>query len=170
LHPRLLKTFLAVARSRNVTHAAKEVHLAQSSVSDQIQSLEAELRTSLFARSRSGLRLTPAGETLKSYAQDILALADEGRAAVQATAGQMAGSVTIGRAGDDRVEEAAALGELPPTIRILSSPLLPFAMSRIPSSCRGARHGRPVKATETEETDSTIGGSDGASPLPWRES
>nr|WP_258595158.1 LysR family transcriptional regulator [Mesorhizobium sp. AR07] len=36
MHPRLLKTFLAVARSRNITRAAEAVHLAQSSVSDQI--------------------------------------------------------------------------------------------------------------------------------------
>ncbi|TGR14176.1 LysR family transcriptional regulator, partial [Mesorhizobium sp. M8A.F.Ca.ET.202.01.1.1] len=43
MHPRLLKTFLAVARTRNVTRAAQEVNLAQSSVSDQIQSLVAEL-------------------------------------------------------------------------------------------------------------------------------
>ncbi len=96
MHPRLLRTFLAVARHRNVTRAAEEVHLAQSSVSDQIQSLETELGTSLFTRSRLGLELTPAGETLKSYAEDILALADEARAAVNAAGGQTVGPLTIG--------------------------------------------------------------------------
>ena len=96
VHPRLLKTFLAVARSRNVTRAAEDIHLAQSSVSDQIQSLEADLGTSLFTRSKLGLELTRAGETLKPYAEEILALADEARAMMQATAGHTAGSVTIG--------------------------------------------------------------------------
>ncbi|MEO5756260.1 MAG: LysR family transcriptional regulator [Mesorhizobium sp.] len=96
MHPRLLKTFLAVARCRNITRAAETVHLAQSSVSDQIQALEAELGTALFARSRSGLDLTPAGQALCPYAEDILALAEEARATVQATAGQAAGSLTIG--------------------------------------------------------------------------
>ncbi|WP_342237601.1 LysR family transcriptional regulator [Inquilinus sp. OTU3971] len=96
MHPRLLRTFLAVARHRSVTRAAEEVHLAQSSVSDQIQSLEAELGTSLFTRAKPGLELTPAGEVLRSYAEDILALADEARAAVQAAAGRMAGMLTIG--------------------------------------------------------------------------
>lgn len=43
MHPRLLRTFLAIARHGNVTRAAAEVHLAQSSVSDQLQTLEAEL-------------------------------------------------------------------------------------------------------------------------------
>jgi DNA-binding transcriptional LysR family regulator len=87
----LLKTFLAVARNRNVTRAAEEIHLAQSSVSDQIQSLEADLGASLFTRSKLGLELTPAGEALKPYAEEILALADEARAMMHA-----AGSVTIG--------------------------------------------------------------------------
>ena len=96
MHPRLLKTFLAVARTGNVTRAADEVHLAQSSVSGQIQSLETELGTHLFTRSNLGLELTPAGEILKSYVDEILALVDEARAAVQASAKQMAGSITIG--------------------------------------------------------------------------
>jgi DNA-binding transcriptional LysR family regulator len=58
MHPRLLKTFLAVARSRNVTRAAEQVHLAQSRVSDQIQALETELGAELFVRTRQGLLLT----------------------------------------------------------------------------------------------------------------
>lgn len=96
MRPRLLKTFLAVARCRNITRAAEEIHLAQSSVSDQIQTLETELGTALFTRSKQGLQLTPAGATLKSYAQDILMLAEEARAAVDVAAGHAAGAVTIG--------------------------------------------------------------------------
>ncbi|RRH94954.1 LysR family transcriptional regulator [Mesorhizobium tamadayense] len=96
MHPRLLKTFLAVARTRNVTRAAAGVNLAQSSVSDQIQALEAELGASLFTRSRQGLELTPAGEALKPYAEELLALADEARAAVEGAIGQRAGSLSIG--------------------------------------------------------------------------
>lgn len=96
MHPRLLKTFLAVARHRNITRAAREVHLAQSSVSDQIQSLESELGVTLFTRSRQGLDLTASGEALKPYAEEILQLADEARIAVEATTGATATTVTIG--------------------------------------------------------------------------
>ncbi|CDX36708.1 Transcriptional regulator, LysR family [Mesorhizobium sp. ORS 3359] len=96
MHPRLLKTFLAVARTGNVTRAAQEVNLAQSSVSDQIQALETELGGSLFTRSRQGLTLTPAGEALKPYAEDLLALAEDARAAVDATKAGTAGSLSIG--------------------------------------------------------------------------
>ncbi|TIR16723.1 MAG: LysR family transcriptional regulator [Mesorhizobium sp.] len=96
MHPRLLKTFLAVARTGNVTRAAQEVNLAQSSVSDQIQALETELGASLFTRSRQGLTLTPAGEALKPYADDLLALSDDARAAVDATGAGTVGSLSIG--------------------------------------------------------------------------
>ncbi|MDG4877130.1 LysR family transcriptional regulator [Mesorhizobium sp. WSM4935] len=96
MHPRLLKTFLAVARTHNVTRAAQEVNLAQSSVSDQIQALETELGANLFTRSRQGLDLTPAGEALKPYAEDLLALADDARAAVNLTRAGTAGSLSIG--------------------------------------------------------------------------
>ena len=96
VHPRLLRTFLAVARSCNVTRAAAELHLAQSSVSDQLQTLETELRASLFTRSRQGLELTSAGRTLQGYAEEVLALLNEARDAVEADAGLKAGSLTIG--------------------------------------------------------------------------
>src|SRR3569623_735140 len=96
MHPRLLKTFLAVARHGNVTRAAEEVHLAQSSVSDQLQSLEAELDAPLFTRSRQGLRLTPAGEVLAAHAQDILAQVEEAKSAVAVASRRESGAVTLG--------------------------------------------------------------------------
>ncbi|TJV03541.1 MAG: LysR family transcriptional regulator [Mesorhizobium sp.] len=96
MHPRLLKTFLAVARTRNITRAAEAVHLAQSSVSDQVQSLEAELGAALFTRSKGGLELTPAGLALKPVAEELLRLDAEARAAVQAAVGQTSGQVTVG--------------------------------------------------------------------------
>lgn len=96
MHPRLLKTFLAVISHRNVTRAAEAVHLAQSSVSDQIQALEAELGTPLFTRSRSGLQLTAAGAALQPYAEEILMLTDEARGTVALAVGQERGAVSIG--------------------------------------------------------------------------
>ncbi len=85
-----------MARSRNITRAAEAVHLAQSSVSDQIQALEAELGTALFTRSKSGLDLTPAGLALKPIAEELLRLDGEARAAVLLAAGQTNGTLTIG--------------------------------------------------------------------------
>lgn len=96
MHLRLLKTFLAVVRSGNVTRAAEQVHLAQSSVSDQIQMLETEVGAELFTRTRQGLVLTQAGEALEPYAEEILALVDEAYVAVETAAGRSGRNLTIG--------------------------------------------------------------------------
>ncbi|MFI5938471.1 LysR family transcriptional regulator [Actinoplanes sp. NPDC051494] len=79
---RNLRTFETVARTLSITRAAKELHYAQSSVSDQIQALERELEVDLLDRSRRGLRLTARGVTLAGYAERILTLAEEARCAV----------------------------------------------------------------------------------------
>jgi DNA-binding transcriptional LysR family regulator len=87
MQSRFLRTFLAVAHAQSMTRASETLHLAQSSVSDQIQALESEWGAALFTRTRQGLILTPAGEALKPYAEKILALAGEARAAVDTASG-----------------------------------------------------------------------------------
>jgi LysR family glycine cleavage system transcriptional activator len=57
-----LRCLDASARLLSFTKAAQEVHLTQSAVSHHIQALERELGIELFARDRSGLRLTSAGQ------------------------------------------------------------------------------------------------------------
>lgn len=79
---RYLRTFVAVASTLNFTRAAEQVHLAQSSVTEQIQSLEADLGATLFDRSSRKLRLTDAGHRLLDYAERLLALGREARVAV----------------------------------------------------------------------------------------
>jgi len=93
---RHLRTFLAVASTLNVTRASEQVHLAQSSVTEQIQALEADLGALLFDRSRRGLKLTPAGQRLLAYASGLLSLADEARSAVADASGSVTGRLTIG--------------------------------------------------------------------------
>ncbi|MBB4250275.1 LysR family transcriptional regulator [Rhizobium sp. BK008] len=96
MNPRQLKTFLAVIRHENLTRAAAEVSLAQSSLSDQIQALEEELGAELFHRSRQGVVPTPAGAVLKAYAEEILTLNDAAKTAVSAAAGSTGQSITLG--------------------------------------------------------------------------
>lgn len=79
---RQLSTFRTVADTLNVTHAAERLNYAQSSVTQQIQSLEHDLGVRLFERSNRGLRLTSAGRRLVDYAERMLSLAEEARAAV----------------------------------------------------------------------------------------
>ncbi|MCR6484101.1 LysR family transcriptional regulator [Amycolatopsis sp. OK19-0408] len=92
---RHLRTFRVVARTLNFTHAAAELHYAQSSVTEQIQALEAELGAKLFDRARR-LRLTAAGTRLITYADQVLDLVEEAKAAVDEERGEPDGELTIG--------------------------------------------------------------------------
>ncbi|MGO4220238.1 LysR family transcriptional regulator [Lysobacter sp. TAF61] len=93
---RHLKTFLVVAESLSITRAAQHVHLAQSSVSEQIQALEADLGVALFDRSQRRLRLTDAGHRLCPHARELLASAEEVRAAFRGRATAMSGTLRVG--------------------------------------------------------------------------
>ncbi|MFE3515171.1 LysR family transcriptional regulator [Streptomyces sp. NPDC059166] len=93
---RHLRTFRTVARTLNFTRAAAELNYAQSSVTEQIQSLEGELGAKLFDRTNRKLSLTPAGERLVEYADQMLLLVQEARTAVEDEARQPGGQLTIG--------------------------------------------------------------------------
>lgn len=82
---RQLKIFCAVAEQGSFTGAAEKVHTVQSNVTMRIKELEAELGQPLFVRQKSGVVLTPAGQTFLGYARRILQLTDESRAALQDT-------------------------------------------------------------------------------------
>src|SRR3954471_8084889 len=93
---RHLKTFVAAATTLNFTRAAQQVHLAQSSVTEQIQTLEDDLGTPLFDRSRRKLSLTEAGRRMLEYANDLLSLANEAHNAVADASRKTAGTLRLG--------------------------------------------------------------------------
>src|SRR5262245_2122546 len=65
---RQIRYVLAVAEHRSVRGAAPALHLAQQSLSEQIQAVERELGVALFHRSRRGMSLTTAGEVFVAQA------------------------------------------------------------------------------------------------------
>lgn len=67
-----LTYFEAVGRLMSFTKAADELCVTQSAVSKQVRNLEQALGFALFERSKSGLRLTPAGEELLASSQPLL--------------------------------------------------------------------------------------------------
>lgn len=94
---RHLETFRTVATEQSFTRAAEVLSYAQSSVTAQIQSLEAELGVPLFERLGKRISLTTAGEQLLPYAGRIRDLVDEARASVRLD-GAPAGTLVIGSA------------------------------------------------------------------------
>lgn len=79
---RQLKIFCAVAEHGSFTAAADKVHTVQSNVTMRVKELETELNQQLFIRQKSGVVLTPAGQTFLGYARRILQLTDESRTAL----------------------------------------------------------------------------------------
>ncbi len=65
-----LQTFLAIVETHSFLQAARRCSLTQSTVSRQIQALEADLQSSLFHRSNQA-KLTVAGEKLLPHARKI---------------------------------------------------------------------------------------------------
>ena len=65
-----MEYFATVARSRNITNAAEELHITQQTLSAHIASLEKELGCKLLVR-KTPLELTYAGERFLRYAQDF---------------------------------------------------------------------------------------------------
>jgi DNA-binding transcriptional LysR family regulator len=82
-----LRIFAMVAKVGNFTRAAELLYLTQPTVSQQIATLEAQLGAPLIERLPRRLKLTPAGEALLPYAEQILGLADAGAEAARAAAG-----------------------------------------------------------------------------------
>jgi DNA-binding transcriptional LysR family regulator len=82
-----LQSFVAVAEEGHVGRAARRLHLTQPPLSRHILALEDELGTRLFERTRSGMRLLPAGEVLLSHARRILAEVDAAVHTVRGVAG-----------------------------------------------------------------------------------
>jgi DNA-binding transcriptional LysR family regulator len=78
---RHLVTFRSVVTTGSFTRAALALGYAQSSVTAHIQAIEAELGIPLFDRVARQVTLTDAGRRFSGYANRLLALADEARAA-----------------------------------------------------------------------------------------
>ena len=88
-----LRTFLAVARFKNVTKASDFIGRTQSTISIQIKNLEADLNTRLFDRNARGVTLTSSGEQLIPIAQTII---NDLRKARSMFAEPISGSVRVG--------------------------------------------------------------------------
>jgi LysR family transcriptional regulator, transcription activator of glutamate synthase operon len=93
---RHLRYFEAIARHGSVTRAAHELHVAQPSLSKQLQALEAELDVALFDRIGRRVELTDAGELLLPYARRVLGEVAAARGALQEWRGVERGKVGLG--------------------------------------------------------------------------
>ena len=94
---RNLETFITVAQLLNFGEAARSLNYSQSTVSEQIRSLEEELQTRLFERIGRKVFLTKQGETLLPYAKRFRKDAENLKVLFKSEDG-IAGTIMIGAA------------------------------------------------------------------------
>ncbi len=94
-----LHYFLTTTEHGSFSEAARALHLAQPSVSEQVRSLEGELGVELFARVGRGVVLTEAGRAFRPEAERVLADLDRARDAVREVRELSGGTVSFGMFG-----------------------------------------------------------------------
>jgi DNA-binding transcriptional LysR family regulator len=91
--PRLLRPFVVLAEELHFGRAAERLHVTQPALSQQIRRLETQLGVSLFARTRSSVELTEAGEAVLVPARAAVeagtAAEDTGRAFASGERGEL---------------------------------------------------------------------------------
>ena len=93
---RHLKYFVAVAEELNFARAAHRVHIAQPSLTKQIQQLEQELGFPLFYRTKKKVELLDTGHVLLEEAQRLLHQAEKAIQSTQRTHAGQSGRLLIG--------------------------------------------------------------------------
>jgi DNA-binding transcriptional LysR family regulator len=137
---RQLRYFVTVAEELHFSRAAARLHLAQSALSAQIRSLEAELGGPLLHRSTRRVSLTPAGELLLADGRAILAAVDHALERAQALARGRPAALVIGSLGPAPGELLAPLlalfGGRHPEVRV------EMRAFDFPETVEGLRQGR----------------------------
>ncbi|MET0684810.1 MAG: LysR substrate-binding domain-containing protein [Solirubrobacteraceae bacterium] len=93
---RQLRAFVAVAEAGSLTAAARTLHIAQQSLSQQMRELEALLGVLLLERSTRGVTLTAPGEVLLREARPVIAQAERAAEAVRHAARGEVGHLRVG--------------------------------------------------------------------------
>ncbi len=93
---RQLRYFIAAAESGTVSGAALALSISQSSVTEAIRDLEADLGVALFERHPRGLEITQKGHQFLRHAQGILSSIADARQAVVSDTEKLGGKLHVG--------------------------------------------------------------------------
>ena len=93
---RQMRVFAAVARHLSFTRAARELHLTQPAVSQQVKLLQQEVGLPLFEHIGRKVRLAPAGEELLRYVNQAIELLSEAAESLAAMRGLKRGVLKLG--------------------------------------------------------------------------
>lgn len=92
----LLRTYIRVVETQNLSRTADEFNISQPAVTKQIQALEDYYGVLLLERSGRRLRTTEAGEVLYHCAREIIKIMDKTEKTMQEAADSHRGNITLG--------------------------------------------------------------------------
>lgn len=92
----LLRSFFAIAEFGSLSRAAEHLHVSQSTLTRQVQALEAEIGGQLLERGHRGVGLTAAGHALLSGMQPVVSKADAAIARARKLARGQSESLRVG--------------------------------------------------------------------------
>lgn len=124
-----LTYILAIARKKNMTKAAEELFVSQSSLSQYLSKLESELGTPLFYRSKGSLSLTPAGKLYVSAAEEVLHIKDRLYRSIQNIDNR--GHITIGVTSQFGLKMLTEL--IPPFKRLFPDVTIEISETNVPA-------------------------------------
>ncbi len=108
-----MRYFLALCRKNSFVAAANELRVTHSTVSRRITALEDSMQTLLFHRNEKGCTITPAGEKLIAFAEQMESTVIHLEESVSGYNKQLSGSIRIGAPdGIGNCYLAACLGRL----------------------------------------------------------
>lgn len=93
---RVLNYFLVIAQEQNMTKAASQLNLSQSTLSKQMTDLENQLGIRLFKRTNKNTLLTEDGMIFRTRAQEMIDLMNKLESEFSTTNGNISGDVFIG--------------------------------------------------------------------------
>jgi DNA-binding transcriptional LysR family regulator len=93
---RQLQFFVAVAEQGSVSGAARQLSISQSSVTEALKALEADLGVALYERRSRGLEITHKGSQFLRHAKDILRGVSNARMAFGEVAARLPGRLSLG--------------------------------------------------------------------------
>lgn len=92
----LYKVFYYVAKNKSITHAANELMVSQPAISKSIKTLESDLDTILFTRTKNGVKLNNAGEILFNKIKKAMELIISAEEDINSLNNMEEGSINIG--------------------------------------------------------------------------
>ena len=93
-----LQYFVKIVDIGSLTQAADVLHVAQPALSQQLATLESEVRQQLLLRTTRGVTPTEAGKILYRHAQMILRQCEQGKSEMSASDAGLHGAVSVGLA------------------------------------------------------------------------